>query len=298
MVKAPFHRGEPWRPDPPAARQLEVVVQRTTSAFTRKGLPIFLLSSLLLTPASAQESSRPKSNAPTKVAMGSALAQRDRDIMHFVDPGVIFGGSPDRLDPLTGSECRAEPVAADPAVAIQEFPDPVYVHTLSKAEISALENEVSGQGREAAGLTLILAGSVQTHSGEVQAPSGASCVVIDGVKVLPMKEVTVYIASEYPVGGCNYNAVIRHEEKHVAIARRLVGEYRLRLSRVLGELSLKSRGFPALAEDRSGSTGSIAADVQSAVQGVINELKAAIQNANRLLDEGDNQRTLNQCPSW
>ena len=136
------------------------------------------------------------------------------------------------------SECGSELRIADPVLEIQELPDPVYVHTLSKSEISSLENESSGQMREAAGLTLVLAGSVQTYTSQAQAQSGNGCVVVHGVRILPMKEVTVYVAREYPVGSCNYRAVKRHEDKHVAIARRLVSEYRARLQRVVAELSL------------------------------------------------------------
>lgn len=112
-----------------------------------------------------------------------------------------------------------------------------------------------------------------------------------------MKEVTVYVAREYPVGSCNYKAVKRHEDKHVEIARRLVSEYRSRLQGVLAELQLQSRGFPA-ADDQNASTGKVGFEVQAAVQVVIDELQVAMVNANRVLDKWDTEKTLKECPFW
>jgi hypothetical protein len=217
------------------------------------------------------------------------------DMLPFGDPELVSPRPPERLAPE--SECGSNLRISDPIVDIQELPDPVYVHTLTKSEISSLENESSGQIREAAGLTLILAGAVQTYTSQAQAVSGTACVVVHGVRVLPMKAVTVYVAREYPVGSCNYHAVRRHEDKHVQIARRLVSEYRARLQRVVNELGLQSRGFP-VRDDRSVHTARIASDVKSAVQGVIDELHLEMANANQTLDRSDTDKTLRECAFW
>lgn len=302
MVKAPFHRGEPWRPDPPAARQLVLVVHRNTGTFNRTSLPVFLLASFVLTPASAQEIlDSQSSSGAAKVAM--RIERRHTvfgtDMMPFGDPDSLPPRAPERLGPapLIASECGSELRIADPVLEIQELPDPVYVHNLSKSEISTLENESSGKLREAVGLTLVLAGAVQTYTGRAQALSGNECVVVHGVRILPMKEVTVYVAREYPVGSCNYRAVKRHEDKHVAIARRLVSEYRPRLQQVVAGLELRSKGFPA-GDDQTASTGKISSEVMVAVQGVVDELQAAMTIANSVLDRSDTERTLKECPFW
>ena len=300
MVKAPFHRGEPWRPDPPAARQLVLVVHRNTGTFNRTSLPVFLLASFVLTPASAQENLDPQSSSGVaKVAM--RIERRHTafgtDMIPLGDPDSLTARAPERLATVMTSECGSAMRMADPVLEIQELPDPVYVHNLSKSEISALENESSGKMREAAGLTLVLAGAVQTYTTRAEALSGNECVVVHGVRILPMKEVTVYVAREYPVGSCNYKAVKRHEDKHVAIARRLVSEYRPRLLQVVADLELRSKGFPAR-DDQGVSTGKIASEVIVAVQGVIDELQAAMRTANLVLDRSDTERTLKECPFW
>lgn len=219
------------------------------------------------------------------------------DMLPFGDPDSLSPRALERPISLMASGCGSELGTADPIIEIQELPDPVYVHSLSKSEISSLENESSGRMREAAGLTLVLAGTVQTYTSQAQAQSGTDCVVFHGIRIVPMREVTVYVAREYPVGSCNYKAVRRHEDKHVAIARRLVSEYRSRLEGVVGDLRLQSRGFPAY-DDKNASTGKVSSEVVSAVQGVINELQVAMVNANSVLDKSDTEKTLSACPFW
>jgi hypothetical protein len=223
------------------------------------------------------------------------------DMLPFGDPDSLSPRAPDRaISPGAsggGSGCGSELGTADPIIEIQELSDPVYVHTLSKSEISALENEASGRMREAAGLTLVVAGTVQTYTSKAQAQTGTDCVVFHGIRVVPMRQVIVYVAREYPLGSCNYKAVKRHEDKHVEIARRLVSEYRPRLERVVGDLRLQSRGFPT-GEDPNASTGKVNSEVVSAVQGVIDELQAEIMSANRVLDKSDTEKTLGACPFW
>jgi hypothetical protein len=275
-------------------------VHRDTGTFNRTSLPVILLASFVLTPASAQE------NLDIQSSSGAAkVAMRVERRNTAAGTGMIPFSDPDSLSPralvspvpLMASECGSALRIADPIVEIQDLPDPVYVHTLSKSEISSLENEWSRQVREAVGLTLVLAGTVQTFTTAARAESGNGCVAVHGVRILPMKEVTVYMPREYPVGSCNYRAVKRHEDKHVAIARRLVSEYHSRLARVVAELNLRSRGFPAR-DDQDASTAKLAAEVTVAVQGVIDELRLAMMNANRVLDKSDTERTLRECPFW
>ena len=93
-----------------------------------------------------------------------------------------------------------------------------------------------------------------------------------------MKEVTVYVAREYAPGSCNFDVIRRHEEEHVAIARRLVTEYRPRLLAAV--------------------TGMHPENVLSAVQGVVDELQRAMRDANRVLDQRDTEKSLSECRSW
>jgi hypothetical protein len=183
-------------------------------------------------------------------------------------------------------------------VVVEDVPQPVLVHSLSKSEISSLENESSGHVREAGGLTLVLAGAVRTHFGDAQTQNGARCAVIQSVQIFPVKAVTVYVAREYSVGSCNFDAVKRHEDEHVEIARRLVAAYRPRLMRAVTGVRPLSSEVTTSTTVAAESANVIASDVVAAVQGVIDELQHAMTDGNRLLDERDTIKTLRKCASW
>ncbi len=204
-------------------------------------------------------------------------------------------------DPRRGprtNECGAGLGTADPAIAVGQLPEPEYVHTLSKAEIRALESEVTGQTKETVGLTQIVAGGVEARTSEAQARSGTRCVVVDGVRIYPMRTIRVYMPREYPEGSCNYKAVKRHEDKHVAIARQLLAEYTPRFLAAVRDLRLQSHGFAAWVDDEAASNDRIASEVQPAVQAVLDDLHSEMNGANRALDAADTERALRECPFW
>jgi hypothetical protein len=222
-----------------------------------------------------------------------------------------FAGAPDSVrvaktvavteDPLLGprvNECGTALGAADPTIAVDDLPVPEYVHTLSKAEIRSLESEATGWTKETVGLTHIAAGGVVARTAEAQARSGTRCVVVDAVWISPMKRITVYLPREYPERSCNYDAVKRHEDKHVAIARRLLREYRLKVLQAVRDLRLQSHGFAAWVDDEAASNERIASEVRPAVQTMLDELYASMDRANRALDAADTERALRECPFW
>lgn len=204
-------------------------------------------------------------------------------------------------DPRRGprpNECGTALGAADPSVAVGQLPDPEYLHTLSKAEIRSLESDVTGQAKETVGLTQIVAGGVEARTSEAQARSGTRCVIVDGVKIFPMRTIRVYMPREYPEGSCNYKAVKRHEDKHVAIARRLLAEYTPKFLAAVRDLRLQSHGFAAWVDDEAASNDRIASEVQPSVQAVLDDLHAEMNSANRALDAADTERALRECPFW
>jgi hypothetical protein len=187
---------------------------------------------------------------------------------------------------------------AGPSIAVGQFPDPEYVHVLSKSEIRSVESEATGLSHETVGLTHIVTGGVEVRTTEAMAQNGTRCVVVESVKILPMKRVTVYMPREYPEGSCNYGVLKRHEDKHVAIARRLLREYAPRFVAAVLGLRLESRGFAAWVDDENASNERFASEVQPAVQAILDELHSAMKARNRAFDAGDTERALRECPFW
>jgi hypothetical protein len=218
-------------------------------------------------------------------------------------PDSVWAGKPVAVteDPRLGprvNECGTALGIADPTIVVDELPDPEYVHTLSKGEIRSLESDATGYTKETVGLTHIVAGGVVARTAEAQARSGTRCVVVDAVRISPMKRITIYLPREYPEGSCNYDAVKRHEDKHVSIARRLLREYRLKFLQAVRDLRLQSHGFAAWVDDEAASNERIASEVRPTVQTMLDELYASMQGSNRALDAADTERALRVCPFW
>jgi hypothetical protein len=194
--------------------------------------------------------------------------------------------------------CGEGLVIAGPSITVGQFPDIAYVHALSKAEIRSLESEATGLTHETVGLTHILTGGVEVRTTEAQTPNGTRCIVVEAVKLFPMKQATIYIPREYPEGSCNYDVLKRHEEEHVAIARRLLKEYAPRFLVAVRDLRLESRGFAAWIDDENSSNERFASEVQPAVQTILDELHSAMKDRNRAFDARDTERALRECPFW
>lgn len=57
-------------------------------------------------------------------------------------------------------------------------------------------------------------------------PDGSFCARAQHVDArIGFKDVTIYIASEFPQGSCDYQAVLIHEQKHIEVNRQLLKEY-------------------------------------------------------------------------
>jgi hypothetical protein len=187
---------------------------------------------------------------------------------------------------------------AGPSIAVGQLPDVEYVHSLSKSEIRSVESEATGLSHETVGLTHIVTGGVEVRTAEAVAQNGTRCVVVEAVKIFPVKRVTVYTPREYPEGSCNYDVLKRHEDEHVAIARRLLSEYAPRLLAAVRDLRLESHGFAAWVDDEGASNERFASEVQPAVQTILDELHSAMNARNRAFDARDTERALRECPFW
>lgn len=285
-------------------------MKRSCSELNRAACRACLLSQLAAVPAFAQGGGEPGLDgypaSPARIAM-----RVDRLRANPNADALLPYGSPDSI-PIGKSlavteearhgprpnECGIALGSPDPAISVGQFPDPEYVHTLSKGEIRSLESEVTGQAKETVGLTQILLGGVEARTSEAQARSGTRCVVVDGVMLIPMRTIKVYLPREYPEGSCNYKAVKRHEDKHVAIARRLLVDYTPRFLDAVHDLRLESHGFAAWVDDETASNERIASEVQPAVQAVLDAMHAGMNSANRALDAADTERALGECPFW
>lgn len=124
-------------------------------------------------------------------------------------------------------------------------------HSRSRAELSTpIPGVRRGQSPYGEGVETIteglMLGSVKmpgNYSFITQKSSnGQGCIHIDKVNVRIEINPKIYIAREYVPGSCEYNAVMEHEKKHVAVERFIVDKY----IRIIGDVlkkNIDARGY-------------------------------------------------------
>jgi hypothetical protein len=180
----------------------------------------------------------------------------------------------------------------------------ITVHTnLNRDQLQTLQSRRGGTGIRAGwqpiGLTLA---DVQMHTQvQVQAvPVGSNryCGQITSVEAtMGIDRVDVYVANRYRPGSCQYESVLEHEMRHVAIFRDAVQRFAPAVRRRLEETA---RALPAMvAASADEAAKQIQQKLQRQVQPIFKDMNRAIDKANQALDSPDNYaREQTRCPNW
>lgn len=96
------------------------------------------------------------------------------------------------------------------------------------------ENRKESAAGHRTGLTMARMNYEMQTDVRLRPVAGGYCVELRNVKVaLGFPLMKVYVDQRYPVGGCHHQAVLKHENEHVSINRRVLGkhgkEFRARL---------------------------------------------------------------------
>lgn len=66
------------------------------------------------------------------------------------------------------------------------------------------------------------------------------CIAVQSIEGEIITSPQIHIASNYPKGSCEYNAILEHEEKHVRVLRDFAREYKPRFAAQLRRLAEKA----------------------------------------------------------
>ncbi len=102
----------------------------------------------------------------------------------------------------------------------------VYDHSKSKSEFSSIAGSGTKISPNTLGLTvtnLQIDGTTETNTSKVA--GGYLVYLVSANMQLFYGDIIVLIDKKYPVGSCEYNAIIAHENKHVGIARLIIDFY-------------------------------------------------------------------------
>lgn len=183
--------------------------------------------------------------------------------------------------------------------------DPARVnHSLSIERINALFRRTQGdatvRGHErAVGLTQTRSEfHFETRTELFQRADGRFCVYLRRVEAtLAQVDTTIYVAREYPRGGCNYRVIYEHEKIHVGVYYFTHRDYAARLERLLGSLvrNVNPRVVASQEEARRIHAGMI----ESGVASLLDSMEAERARKNAALDSpGNYARERAKCPTW
>ena len=202
-----------------------------------------------------------------------------------------------------GLRCPARPGgAAAPAIRFEVFPPHVvYHHNVDILGLPSVGDtlERAPTGHYILGLTKnpTFVRLVDFRTVNLPLGDGRYCVWVTGVTAQmgdPRED--VYIAANYPEGSCEYDAVMRHENRHVAINLEGLREWVPSVRAALSEAA--ARRFPVIADSLGGGrqVGALLFDAVRPLFALMNE---DLRRRNAAIDTPESYRaTQAECSNW
>ena len=109
----------------------------------------------------------------------------------------------------------------------------------------------------------------------------------------------VYVSSQYPVGSCQYNAILAHENTHVSINQRLFRKYLGFLRSELARAALPTPGHPWTAASQDQAEAALDARIKPILKNVEARFAAEDRRENAKIDTpASYRRTSAKCKDW
>ena len=182
---------------------------------------------------------------------------------------------------------------------------PTYHHEYDTARIQAMSGiRAPSRAAQEPGLTLFeYELSSQYEMGEkAKDPRGPFRIWAKSIQVnFSMTRMEVFVSSQYPVGSCQYAAILAHENTHVAINERVFKKYKAILE---GQLRRVERSLPSLARPlRAGSEAQGEAALDQKLKPLFQSLEARfaaeVKRENAKIDTpASYARTQAKCKGW
>jgi len=129
----------------------------------------------------------------------------------------------------------------------------------------------------------------------------SQCAWIDDLTVdMTPGEITIYVPREYEPSSCEAAEILRHEQEHEEIHRRLLEEAAQNVRRALAKADwLPARATPLEVADRAEAERRFEKDVEKVVAPVYEDFKKELALEQAALDAPENyERIARRCPGW
>lgn len=203
--------------------------------------------------------------------------------------------------PALAAQCPVPP-NGELSVAVKLATAPVTYRTdLDRAKLATIAAGVAmgRHGGHVMGLTVsnYAVETLASHQAE-QAPDGRWCLWLRRIEAkLSIPVMTVYVASNYAQGSCQYRQILEHEHEHVRIteaALRAAGpRLEAHLRKAIGAMN------PLLVSNRAVSNKVVEAAMARSVQSFMNELSQQADRANVAIDtKASYDKVASNCRKW
>lgn len=190
--------------------------------------------------------------------------------------------------------------SAVPVNVIANMPPVTYTHALSSTGIQGLAINPSSAAN--AGLTRVRTAPKLSNntSGSHATFGGRVCMWIDSIDVdISFPSITVYIASEYPFGSCNYTVTLNHENDHVQKAKDLLQKHSAHIKNELAKAALPAKNIPLAANSFAQGQSQIDTLLKAIVDPLTKDLADEIEREYSAMDSPANYALVHsQCPTW
>ena len=131
-------------------------------------------------------------------------------------------------------------------------------------------------------------------------PGGRKHFWVDQIHfTISSPSIIVYIASEYPVGSCNYHVTMAHENTHVAEARELIAKYAEKIESALKTSAVPSRSNPLSVTSVAEGEEKTKALIKAIIYPLIDDLKKTMKDKfDRMDSPSEYQRVSDRCAGW
>ena len=228
---------------------------------------------------------------------GVLFAVRSMAVFILILVLTVLGASPHAL-----GATACERITQSPYVSLDVNPGRInYITNRNRAGLRQLHGgyQSAGANWTPIGLTIAELGLGLAVTVRAEAMSdGRFCAEIAAVEAtLGYDVIDVYIASEYPRGSCQYNAVLDHERLHVIVFQDTLKEYFPRIESALRHAAEKEK--PILARDPDKATKKFQAILERTVKPLFHQINDTLDLGNGALDTRENyEREQESCVSW
>ena len=201
------------------------------------------------------------------------------------------------------AECPVDLTVPSPLIVNVKaiMPSVTHNHSLTGAQIKNLVSRPTSLADNAGLTQLHVSPKLSRETSGSDARFGSrKCIWVDQIDVdISYPPVTMYIATEYPVGSCNYNVTLTHENEHIQVAKDLLAKHAARIRTELEKATMPNKNMAMVVNNFDSGQSQIDILLKEIVNPLIQNFKKEIKDEFVKLDSPANyQLVLSQCPSW